>query len=1003
MFDLNSAPMAWADIRGFFLNTPIYWLFIAWFSTWVLGWIIWVSRTLEDKDGIARVHWAFLGFFAFFWGAYELTRLIAVLYQGSNDLWIIGWICQMTSWFFLWLWAWDNLFRRVRINILASLGWVLVSAVVVMGLGMQMGIGVIGLISAGFAMTALGLLAYARIEDVSAFWSLAGLAVLLGVLSLLGNWTFHALLKNSNPGSWFSVIDNPAVSVSKGILLVAMTLLVWVYLQRNHYLSYAQTFSRRSYYLGILFFPITFLAVVCSGALFTHAIHGGVQKEEVGMQYARVSMAADLMTMTSRDALVQTLTSPEIDPTDEETIRLRPVMQNLLTAIKENSDDISSVYLCQLLGERPIVVAHVDAYGRFRKGMGRDLDECLNKNISRINLKNHGFASRAMPQHVGGVYAPVIDPASGNTLGVLVFELSAPASPTAFAEARLFPLILVGLFGLMGVTWGHFDTRKRHAMWLLMASHSRYQTIFENSPATILLINKEQRIEQINRACFGGDCEKEPDGWVGRKMDEFYTGEDAERVALLIRRAFDGAPASSEVSHMNNRGEPITLQISFSPVLIGDEPVRQVVAIATDITERKRAENLLLKTQAELQMLNNSLEKQVQQRTSQLKVAYERFQEEVTERQKIEVSLTKSEAWMRLIIQHIKDYAIFMLSPDGQILSWNSGGEKILGYAEHEVIGQHICSFMQQEKDCEILSCNLQDGRKRGMRLERELLLKRKSGVVFDGKLVFSEVNAEDGELLGFACIIADISRQKQFEDNLVKALEKEKEMGRLRQNFISMVTHELRTPLTVINLAADIIKIKGKDMSFDDQRKHVDNISDSVHEMTSLLNQILQQGQLESGKLDLKPEPVEVVSTCNRIYQETREKRGADKRLHIECPNEELFIKADQRALDHILSNLLGNALKYSDGDKPVYLQIGHEGNEAVMHIRDQGIGIPAEDIPKLFEPFQRGNNVTNIKGTGLGLTIVKQCVDMLKGNIDVQSAPNKGTTFTVKFPLIR
>jgi signal transduction histidine kinase len=235
----------------------------------------------------------------------------------------------------------------------------------------------------------------------------------------------------------------------------------------------------------------------------------------------------------------------------------------------------------------------------------------------------------------------------------------------------------------------------------------------------------------------------------------------------------------------------------------------------------------------------------------------------------------------------------------------------------------------------------------------------------------------------------------------LLRTLAREKELGRLRSEFISMVSHEFRTPLGIIHSSAEILEDYLDRLEPAERRDHLQSISKNARRMAGLMEEVLLLGSLDMGKMQFKPAPLELRPFTERLIGEVLS--ATNRRCPIKLSLSEMpcEIQADERLLRHIFTNLLTNAIKYSDVGRLVRFEIGCVGAEMVCGIHDQGIGIPEADREWLFNAFHRGHNVADRPGTGLGLVIVKRCVDLHGGKIKVESRFGEGTAVTVTLPI--
>lgn len=245
-----------------------------------------------------------------------------------------------------------------------------------------------------------------------------------------------------------------------------------------------------------------------------------------------------------------------------------------------------------------------------------------------------------------------------------------------------------------------------------------------------------------------------------------------------------------------------------------------------------------------------------------------------------------------------------------------------------------------------------------------------------------------------------DVTEQKAAELEMIKALERERELGRLKADFLHMVTHEYRTPLGIIVAAAQILERYHERMDVEERKQQLADIRGSARRLADLMEEILFLGKTEAGGILLDLEPFDVVKLVNEVIHEVRTSFGREREIHLEMSPQKTALRADQKLLRHILTNLLSNALKYSPSPRPVELDVRDETDALVFTVRDQGIGVPLKDQPRLFDMFRRGSNVGAISGTGLGLVVVKRCVDLHGGTVTLKSSEGQGTEVSVRLP---
>jgi signal transduction histidine kinase len=240
----------------------------------------------------------------------------------------------------------------------------------------------------------------------------------------------------------------------------------------------------------------------------------------------------------------------------------------------------------------------------------------------------------------------------------------------------------------------------------------------------------------------------------------------------------------------------------------------------------------------------------------------------------------------------------------------------------------------------------------------------------------------------------------QQRNEELAESLEREKELNQLKSRFVSMVSHEFKTPLTTISLSCNLLQRYGERMAAEDRGEELKVIERTVDYMRDLLDNVLTVSRWEAGKIEFRPTPTNVLHLCQHLMKRFQTMHDATHRLEFITNGEFLDAQVDPRLLEHILSNLLSNAFKYSPAGGTVWFTVTANVDSLVFQVKDEGIGISEADQQRLFESFHRGDNVGNIKGTGLGLSIVEQFIGLHGGDITVESVLNQGTNLTVTLP---
>lgn len=283
-----------------------------------------------------------------------------------------------------------------------------------------------------------------------------------------------------------------------------------------------------------------------------------------------------------------------------------------------------------------------------------------------------------------------------------------------------------------------------------------------------------------------------------------------------------------------------------------------------------------------------------------------------------------------------------------------------------------------------------------------ELPARRKDGSRFIADTIFSPLVHESFQHK-VICTIRDVSLQKQLENELRKALEREKELSDIKSRFTSMVSHEFRTPLAVILSTAAVIDMHLDKLPPEGVRQRLNKISVQVKRLTRLMDDVLTLSRAEAVGMALQTVPLNMTTLCQTIVEELAQSHDRAEQIRFTARGGCDGVLADESLIRHILSNLLSNAIKYSPAGRPITFDLLCSGDRIHFTVIDEGIGIPETSQKHLFESFHRAANVGHVLGTGLGLAIVKKAVDAHGGTIRFESAEGRGTTFEVELPVSR
>jgi signal transduction histidine kinase len=246
-----------------------------------------------------------------------------------------------------------------------------------------------------------------------------------------------------------------------------------------------------------------------------------------------------------------------------------------------------------------------------------------------------------------------------------------------------------------------------------------------------------------------------------------------------------------------------------------------------------------------------------------------------------------------------------------------------------------------------------------------------------------------------------EVAARQRAEAEVQRALAEEKELSELKSRFVSMVSHEFRTPLGIIMSSAEILDAYLDRLPPEERRSNLSDIAQASRHMASMIEEVLLLSRVEAGKMTFRPAALGLTELCQKLVDEVRSSTSGRCPIAFYTTPGLPPAQADEALLRHIFTNLLSNAVKYSPVGSPVAFTLEVRDHAAVFTVRDHGIGVPEVDARQLFQAFHRGRNVADVPGTGLGLVIVKRCVELHQGKIDFASKEGQGTTFTVTLPV--
>lgn len=365
-----------------------------------------------------------------------------------------------------------------------------------------------------------------------------------------------------------------------------------------------------------------------------------------------------------------------------------------------------------------------------------------------------------------------------------------------------------------------------------------------------------------------------------------------------------------------------------------------------------------------------------------------------------ERALRENEERLRLIIDGVKDYGIFALDSAGHVTSWNNGAERIKGYTEQEILGQHFSVFYLPEECPQHPDMALHEATRDGDYTEEGWRC-RKDGTRFWASVVITAQYDSTGALRGFSKITRDITDRRAAEIALGTAREEAERASRAKSEFLSRMSHELRTPLNSILGFAQLLDMD----SLAGQKPQVGHILRAGQHLLTLINEVLDIAKIEAGRLPLNIEPIALAGTLREALALVSP-MATDAGIELQALPAlaaDIGIAADRQRLTQVLLNLLSNAIKYNRPQGRVSIEVKVEGQRIGVSVCDTGKGIAADHIGQLFKPFERLGADPNVEGSGLGLALSKSLLEKMHGKLSVHSQHGSGSRFTLELPFVR
>jgi PAS domain S-box-containing protein len=361
----------------------------------------------------------------------------------------------------------------------------------------------------------------------------------------------------------------------------------------------------------------------------------------------------------------------------------------------------------------------------------------------------------------------------------------------------------------------------------------------------------------------------------------------------------------------------------------------------------------------------------------------------------------------QLMVDSVRDYAIFMLDPNGHIASWNQGAQRIKGYTADEIIGQHFSVFYPPEeiaagKPAMELEVATRDGR-----FEEEGYRLRKDGTTFWASVVLTAVRDDDGTLLGFAKVTRDLTERRASEQRALadaRRISSAETANVAKSEFLTAMSHELRTPLNAIGGYTDLLTLGLGGPISSQQIDYLERIRRSQQHLLGIITDLLNFSRIEAGQINYDLAPIFLPAVIDSVLTLVVPQALAKGVVLERGQTSDLTVVGDRSKVDQVLLNLLSNAIKFTRSGGRITLSTLSTNETASISVTDTGSGIPVAKLEVIFEPFvQLGRSLSSAhEGTGLGLAISRDLARAMNGDLTVSSVEGAGSTFTLTLPRI-
>ncbi|MDQ3101363.1 MAG: PAS domain S-box protein, partial [Bacteroidota bacterium] len=441
---------------------------------------------------------------------------------------------------------------------------------------------------------------------------------------------------------------------------------------------------------------------------------------------------------------------------------------------------------------------------------------------------------------------------------------------------------------------------------------------------------------------------------IGSHFSIFYTPEEKQQAPEVLRLAGENGKHETEGWRVRKDGSRFWGNVMITALRHGDGTLRGFSKITRDLTERKQTEEYL----------------------------------------------RKIEGRFRLFMSGMQEYGVLIMDPEGRVVDSNAAAEDLLGYTNEEIQGLPFTKLFPDDEQ-PAAEMELREASSTGKAIDDRWHV-RQDGSFFWANGITSVLRDQNGNLQGYAKVLRDRTDRKRLEEELTTKTRQLEDADKRKNEFLAMLAHELRNPLAPIASLVTILEFEQLSSTGKDAVKVLDR---QVGKFSRLINDLMDISRITQGLIQLQMERMDLRNILNAVIEEaTQMLREHEHELDLDLPDEPLWLQADPTRMSQVFENLVNNAIKYTGSKGHIRVKAELTDGWVAVRVKDNGMGIAPELLPRVFDLFQQSDRTLDRAkgGLGIGLTIVKNIVDMHGGTVEATTAGvDKGSEFVIRLPL--